>query len=139
MARLSTIYPPPRMTDIEAEQRMTLYVDLLEDIPLDILADAFRKCAQTCKFFPTVAEIRSAAQRALSERAWTTFVLRQVVRIHQEKWKPPIEPADRPSREEVEAMLEGIERELVARDRPGAGSGRRKPSGGAPAGKPNCA
>lgn len=39
-----------------------VYWELLQDVPGDLLAAAARECATSCRYFPTVAELREAAR-----------------------------------------------------------------------------
>lgn len=68
IAALALLYPPPKVSDQEARTRFTLYLELLADIPADALAEALRTVGKNCRFFPTVAEIREAAEEALAQR-----------------------------------------------------------------------
>lgn len=68
MARIALLYPAQRLSDVESAERLALYTELLADIPGDILGEAFRKVAQTSRFFPSVAEIREAAATAIDAR-----------------------------------------------------------------------
>ncbi|MDX3884046.1 hypothetical protein [Sphingomonas sp. MM-1] len=68
MGSIALLYPAAKVTEKEAEARLDLYIDLLQDIPFDILSAAFKSAAQTSRFFPTVAEIREAALPARRER-----------------------------------------------------------------------
>ena len=62
-------------------ERMIIYAEALQDLSIDALETAFRQCLQTCKFFPTVADIRGQIAKQLessdhfnAERAWTMFI-----------------------------------------------------------------
>ena len=44
-----------------------IYHEDLEDIPDHILVDAVMLCRKTCKFFPTIAEIRERAEPLLQQ------------------------------------------------------------------------
>ena len=72
---LATIYPAARISDREAKVRLELYVELLSDIPQDALSAAMREVARVSRFFPTVAEIREAADEFLSDRRETWAAL----------------------------------------------------------------
>ena len=62
------------------EARAAIYMEALIDIPVETLDAAFRNALHTCRFFPTIAEIRGftvkqleAADLMNAEKAWTTF------------------------------------------------------------------
>jgi hypothetical protein len=80
IGKIAVLYPNAKLSDAEAKAQNELYVDLLSDIPGDILARAFRKCAQTLKFFPTVAEIRSAAMPEMAMRSWRIMRMKALVK-----------------------------------------------------------
>lgn len=101
IARLATLYPAAKVTDVEAEQRLSLYTDLLQDIPFDILSRAFREAAKKFIFFPTVAEIRKIAGYEVAERRWRHSLLERMIRIHERDWTPPVKPEDMPTAEEM--------------------------------------
>jgi nucleotide-binding universal stress UspA family protein len=70
-----------------SDDLVALWQDELSDLPFDVLEAAFRKTMQTCRFWPTVADIRSHVQQADStvadaeaERAWDK-VLEYAVRF----------------------------------------------------------
>jgi hypothetical protein len=64
MAKLSLAYPNSKLSMEEAGARLELYCDMLGDINLDVLAAGFRRAVQTCKFFPSVSELRELAMTA---------------------------------------------------------------------------
>lgn len=105
MAKLATIYPAAKISDSEAEERLSNYTDLLQDIPADILSRAFREAAQTLKFFPSVAEIRTIAMREVNARAWRKFVLERMIARHENEWKPPLRDEDICTPAEAAAIL----------------------------------
>jgi hypothetical protein len=45
------------------KDKLTLYAELLQDIPMEKLEKAMVECAKTVKFFPSVAEIRQEANK----------------------------------------------------------------------------
>jgi hypothetical protein len=87
LGKLALLFPNAKLSNAEAEAQNALYVELLSDIPQSILSGAFRKCAQTSRFFPAVSEIRDAAQHELSKRSWMLMRLKALVAK---------EPADAP-------------------------------------------
>jgi hypothetical protein len=50
-------------------ETVLVYADMLGDIPEDLLRKAVRRCINTTKFFPTIAEIREAANSIRREAA----------------------------------------------------------------------
>ena len=46
-----------------SKEKLTLYAELLQDIPMEKLEKAMIECAKTVKFFPSVAEIRQEANK----------------------------------------------------------------------------
>lgn len=46
-----------------SKDKLALYAELLQDIPMDKLEKAMPECARTLKFFPSVAEIREEASK----------------------------------------------------------------------------
>lgn len=46
-----------------SKEKLTLYAELLQDIPMKKLEKAMIECAKTVKFFPSVAEIRQEANK----------------------------------------------------------------------------
>lgn len=107
IGRMATLYPAAKVSDAEAQQRLALYVELLKDIPLDILSHSFRKAAMTHKFFPAVSEIRDLAAAEVAQRCWRRFVLQRMVNRHESEWREPEPEEDRPTPEEVRAILRG--------------------------------
>lgn len=45
------------------KEKLALYAELLQDIPMEKLEKAMFECAKTLKFFPSVAEIRLEANK----------------------------------------------------------------------------
>lgn len=104
IGRLATLFPAARVSDAEAEQRLSLYTGLLEDIPADILSAAFKTAAQTCTFFPAVAEIRKIAENEFAARRRRRAILREMIRKHEREWKAPLRPEDIPTQEEIDQI-----------------------------------
>lgn len=106
--RLSVLFPQSahaKQSDDEAAVTLATYVDLLCDIPGDVLAPAFKAVAQRCKFFPTVAEIREAAAPELNNRRWRLMTLRRLLVKHEREWEPPLAPEDQCSPEDAKRIL----------------------------------
>lgn len=110
VAKLAVLYPDRQMTDEEADARLALYVELLEDIPPDLLAAAFKAAAQRIKFFPSVAEIREFAAWELMQRNWRRWRAGYLIEKHRKEWQAPVEISEA-ERQEVAAGL----RDLAAR------------------------
>lgn len=102
-----TVWPNTKMTVEEKAKQMKAYERNLKDIPADILAVAFDECVQTCKFFPTVAEIREKAAKPLSLRQSTYHLLREL-----STHRKPKEEEDKPLTAEQQAELEAIRKRL---------------------------
>ena len=45
------------------KEKLALYAELLQDVPMEKLEKAMVECAKTVKFFPSVAEIRQEANK----------------------------------------------------------------------------
>lgn len=57
-----------------SQERQTIYLENLSKIPYPVIAGAIQRCMDTCKFFPSIAEIRELAgqgdnKQALEDRA----------------------------------------------------------------------
>lgn len=92
MLKLAVLYPGSKVSDEEAAGRLEVYVELLRDLPFDVLSAAFRAAAQTTKFFPSVAEIRAAAEPAMRERRMRVIALRRILAKHHRDYRAD-EPA----------------------------------------------
>jgi hypothetical protein len=64
MTKISLAYPNSKLSVEEAGARLELYEEMLADIDVDVLAAGFRIAVQTCKFFPSVSELRELAMTA---------------------------------------------------------------------------
>jgi len=73
-------------------ESMEMYTMLLEDLPVDVLRSAVLECANTCKFFPTIAEIREKTNALLhpdlpaAGEAWGEAV--DMMRFRGHSWEP---------------------------------------------------
>lgn len=63
LAKLAGVFPG---TKIGADG-METYGELLQDIPDEVLLKSMRACLLTCRFFPTIAEIREKAEPFLEK------------------------------------------------------------------------
>jgi len=57
MVRLAAAYPSAVVTELTIE----IYIEELADLDTELLAGAAKKCRATCKWFPTISELRDAA------------------------------------------------------------------------------
>jgi hypothetical protein len=89
---LALCYPAGKLSEEEADKQVDVYASLLCDLPEDILSAAFRKVAQTSKFFPTPAEIRAEAVKPLALRSWK--LMRMRVLAKQYDTSPAARPVD---------------------------------------------
>lgn len=87
LSALSEIHNQPA-----SKEKIRLYAELLADAPVDALAVAFRKSAQQCRHFPTIADIRNILQTDLQqverfdgEESWDRVKL-----IFRKHWHPDI-------------------------------------------------
>lgn len=105
VTKIALLFPAVKLSEKEAGARMELYVDLLSDIPFDILSGAFRVVAQRSRFFPTVAEIREAAAKPLAERKGQVIALRQLRMKHDREWRDPVAVMNSQDRAECSEIL----------------------------------
>lgn len=82
MAHLSVIYPHARQSDDEARMQLTAYAGLLDQLPAYALRAAFRRAAQTIRFFPSVAELIELAHYPASLSRWREMRLLAMARKH---------------------------------------------------------
>lgn len=109
LGKIALLFPGVKLTDLEAETRLDLYVDLLGDIPFDCLSVGFREVAKASRFFPTVAEIREHAEPMFAKRRARYYGLKSLLKKHQEEWTPPWREDDRCSPEQAAAILRDLE------------------------------
>jgi hypothetical protein len=95
MTTLSVGYPNLKLSQDEADARIGLYAAGLGDIAADVLAAGFTAALRTCKFFPSVSEIR---ELAMSQPAPPRMVrqarLAALVRAHASAEKAKADPFD---------------------------------------------
>ena len=94
VGQMALLFPAGKLSQAETDARLDLYIDLLHDIPFDVLATAFKRVAQISKFFPTVAEIREAATPALRARRNKVNALKALAQKH--RLDGEVERPDRP-------------------------------------------
>jgi hypothetical protein len=63
LAKLTGVFPSVKI----GPDGMETYSELLEDIPDEALIKAMRACLLTCRFFPTIAELREKAEPIMLE------------------------------------------------------------------------
>jgi hypothetical protein len=63
LLKLASVFPEKKLEP----EGIDVYCELLEDIPNEILNTACKVCLLNCRFFPTIAEIRTAAMPLLQE------------------------------------------------------------------------
>jgi hypothetical protein len=90
IGKIALIYPSAKLTPAEAEMRLELYIELLRDLPFDCLSAGFREVAKASRFFPTVAEIRAAAEPLHRARQAKFWALRSLLMKHRAEWAPLI-------------------------------------------------
>jgi predicted urease superfamily metal-dependent hydrolase len=61
------------------DEAVAVYWHALKDIPLEIRAEGMSRCAATLKFFPTVAELRTACCDVVDERRKRAAVTAKVI------------------------------------------------------------
>lgn len=115
---LATVLPRRKEDAASAAAKLATYAAALADIPLPDLLAASDHLIRTSQFFPTVFEIRRAADRTMGRRAARIARAQILIRRHEGEWSPPVEvlPA---------AQFERIKREIgvnLSCD----GSGRRR-------------
>lgn len=80
-----------------SEERQAIYIAALSDMSIEDLDAAFLHSVRTCKFFPTIAEIRAAVNpdRLNAEKAWLVFKKRF------QSWHPDIGFSNAPEADEA--------------------------------------
>jgi hypothetical protein len=91
IAKLAMAYPSAKVSDIEAEARLEIYADALDDVPGDVLAAACAAALRESRFFPTPAEIRERCGM-LARRKWELSKIRALVATHDRMWRPDPAP-----------------------------------------------
>lgn len=83
VGKMAIAYPNAKLSDEETEARLELYIELLKDIPFDVLSNAFKRVTQTLRFFPSVSEIREAAAPELGRRRAQLMHLEMLLEKHR--------------------------------------------------------
>lgn len=105
VAYLAMAYPAGKLSDDEAQARLSIYVEGLSDLPEEVLQEASRAAVRQHKFFPTVAELRKLASVPHGKLCWPGCAIRTLMRKHDEEWR---DPADFLPPEEAAAKLREI-------------------------------
>ncbi len=107
MVKLGVLFPDAKLGDDSILERVNLYIELLGDLPADALAEGFTHAAKTCKFFPSVAEIRRGAWPIVARRQAQLHALR-VLEIKHRDYRPPVPPEERPTPEDIDRILKSV-------------------------------
>lgn len=59
---LAAAFPAGRGSERQTALKLEIYIDALQDLPADILANAARRAIRRCRYFPTVAELLRAGE-----------------------------------------------------------------------------
>jgi hypothetical protein len=82
VGKLSIAFPRQNLSDAEAEVRLEQYVMGLDDIPPDLLEQAYRQAIKTRTFFPTVAELRALCT-GFAMRHWRIARVRSLLATYE--------------------------------------------------------
>lgn len=103
MTKLALAYPNLKLSEDEAEARIELYEEMLGDIDLDVLGSGFRAAVRSCKFFPSVSELRELAlKQPAPERIVRAHRLRMLAEHHRKAIAEP--PKQIATQQEVDAI-----------------------------------
>lgn len=86
---LALVLPRQKEDTAIAAVKLDAYCKALSDIPLADLEAARDHLVKTARWFPTVSEIREAAQRTLGRRNAKIARARLMIRRHEEEWRAP--------------------------------------------------
>ena len=86
---LALVLPRKKEDTAIAAVKLDVYCKALADIPLADLEAARDHLVKTARFFPTVSEIREAAQRTLGKRNAKIARARLMIRRHEAEWREP--------------------------------------------------
>jgi len=93
---LALVLPRQKEDTSIAAVKLDTYCEALSDIPLADLQAARDHLVKTARWFPTISEIRQAAQRTLGKRQAKIARARLMIRRHEEEWREP-EPVMTPT------------------------------------------
>ena len=86
---LALVLPRQKEDTAIAAVKLDAYCKALSDIPVADLEAARDHLVKTARWFPTVSEIREAAQRTLGRRNAKIARARLMIRRHEEEWREP--------------------------------------------------
>lgn len=102
---LAIALPVARVSDREAQARVEIYQRALADLDTDVLRAAVGRAIETCRFFPTVAELREIAScMPAPQRVVRAYRLRQLVE-QAERGANHLRPIDDPLTPEAMAAI----------------------------------
>lgn len=107
IAKLAMATKERQLSKEANDARLDLYARALRDVPLVDLAKGFDDLLRSCTFMPTPAEVYQAAKRHTHQRDWKLHRAKHLVWLHKHEWSPPRDDSDRPTPEEVSAILRG--------------------------------
>ena len=102
---LALVLPRQKEDTSIAAVKLDTYCEALRDIPLADLRAARDHLVKTARWFPTISEIREAAQRTMGRRNAKIARAHLMIRRHEEEWREP-EPTITP--EEFARMKRAI-------------------------------
>ncbi|WP_294189045.1 hypothetical protein [uncultured Sphingomonas sp.] len=115
ITKLALAYPAAKVSEEEAEARLELYADALDDIPADVLGAACAAVLRTSKFFPAPSEIRERCS-GLARRQWELSKIRALIATHDRNWRPEPEPLSDEDRAAVAAIVGKVSVQPEQRD-----------------------
>ncbi len=90
--KLAIATAQPKISPVEARERMKLYWQALRDLPLIELKGGFLRLLRTSKFLPTPCEVRTAAIQAGATRRYAKSRARHLLWLHARDYVEPKEP-----------------------------------------------
>jgi hypothetical protein len=102
IGKLAIATAQPKVSEAEANERLSMYYLALKDLPVADLRQAFVELLRTSTFLPTPAEVRTAALKAGALRRYTKSRARHLVWKHEQEWRPE---SDIVPPEELSALL----------------------------------
>ena len=86
---LALVLPRQKEDTAIAAVKLDAYCKALSDIPVTDLEAARDHIVKTARWFPTISEIRDAAQRTMGRRNAKIARARIMIRRHEEEWREP--------------------------------------------------
>lgn len=96
-------YPAAKVSDAEADARLTLYAQALADVPADVLASACFRAVQEHTFYPSIAEIRAKCGE-MNVRLFRLARIKHLIAKHDSEYRAP-EPLPELSEADREEMV----------------------------------